>query len=313
MYGELLLTSLIQRAKNKQKISLAARGDRLPECNLCIKGIPQLAFTLAAFDGPYANEEKYTRRSFFQCKECGFLSVEPFEADRYLAYYSRLNGNYHRHHDIDTTRYQTIARILDRPSIRRVLDWGCGTGKFLSMLPDSVTKYGIELSAAVIPAAQEKGIEILRENDLEKRAFSCSFDAVTAIDVAEHIRDLPVWKRKIAGLLKPGGYFIFLTGNLDSWAARALGRYWYYLHYAEHISFLTEAAVRTWLAPEFEDVQIVPATHHKISAMDFAKCTAKLSVTWSLEKLRIASRFRISPSFPATLDHMLVCARRRIQ
>jgi 2-polyprenyl-3-methyl-5-hydroxy-6-metoxy-1,4-benzoquinol methylase len=306
------LTSLIERAKNKQDISLAARSDRLPECNLCGKGSPELAFTLAAFDGPYANEEGYTRRSFFQCKECGFLCVEPFEADRYLAYYRSLNGNYHSHHDTDITRYQTIAHILGRSLIHRVLDWGCGTGKFLSMLPDSATKYGIELSAAVIPAAQERGIEILCENDLDKSAFSCSFDAVTAIDVAEHIRDLPAWKRKIAGMLKPGGYFIFLTGNLDSWAARTLGRYWYYLHYAEHISFLTETAARSWLAPEFEDVQIVQATHHRVSAVDFAKCTAKLSVAWSLEKLRMASRFRISPSFPATLDHMLVCARRRV-
>lgn len=310
-HGGSLEKTLTRRAENRQGVSLTACEDLLSECTLCGKGKRELAFELPVFDGPYANDIGHTLRSFFRCEQCGFISVEPFEAGRYLTYYSKLNESYHCQHDMLTSRYQAIAPMLDHAEIHRVLDWGCGTGEFLSTLPDSVAKYGIELSGAAIQVAQERGIEILCENDLDDGRFSCSFDLVIAIDVAEHIRDLPRWRRKIAGLLKPDGYFIFMTGNLDSWAARNLGRHWYYLHYAEHISFLTEIAARTWLAPEFEDVQIELVTHHEIGTMDLVKCVVKFCVAWTLQKLGTTSRVRISSSFPATRDHMLVRARRR--
>jgi SAM-dependent methyltransferase len=286
-------------------------GDVLPECALCRKGTPELAFALPVFDGPYANESGNTMRSFSRCSECGFLFVEPFEVDRYSAYYCKLNGPYHSQHDADTSRYRTIASMLGRAKVHRVLDWGCGTGEFLSILPDGVTKYGIELSAAAREAAQKRGVEILCENDLDKSGFSRLFDAVTAIDLAEHMWDLPGWGRKIAAVLRPGGHFIFMTGNLESWAARILGRRWYYLHYAEHVSFLTATAARMWLATDFEDVEIEPATHHEVTAMDYTKCAAKFGAAWSVGKLGMAAKFRIQASLPATSDHMLVRARRR--
>jgi SAM-dependent methyltransferase len=286
-------------------------GDVLPECALCRKGTPELAFALPVFDGPYANDSGNTMRSFSRCSECGFVFVEPFEVDRYLSYYNNLNGPYHYQHDTDTSRYRTTVSMLGRSEVHCVLDWGCGTGEFLSVLPDGVTKYGIELSVAARKVAQKRGIELLCENDLDKGGFSRFFDAVTAIDLAEHIRDLPGWRRKIAAVLRPGGHFIFMTGNLESWAARTLGRRWYYLHYAEHVSFLTETAARMWLAPDFEDIQIEPATHHEVTAMDFTKCAAKFGAAWSVEKLGMAAKFRIQASLPAMSDHMLVRARRR--
>jgi SAM-dependent methyltransferase len=307
----LLERALIRNAKSDTGVTRTAGGELPYECKLCGKGKLEFAFALPALDGPYANVTGNPRRSFFKCETCGFLSVEPFDADLYLTYYSRLNGCYHYQHDTDTARYQTVARMMERLEVHRVLDLGCGTGKFLSMLPDRIAKYGVELSAAAVKSAQERGVEILRESDLENPSFSRSFDAVTAIDVAEHISNVPEWGRKIAHVLRPGGYFIFMTGNLDSWWARTLGRHWYYLHYAEHVSFLTETAARLWLAPEFEDVQIELLTHHEIGVMDLVKCVARFCVAWTLQELGAASRFRISTRLPATSDHMLVCARRR--
>lgn len=307
----LFASGIVRGAKNEMEASCKAAANWPSECKLCGKGRPVFAFGLPVFDGPYANGTGETLRSFFRCGECGFLSIEPFDEELYSNYYNQLNGSYHFRHDGDISRYQSVALMLERLKVYRVLDLGCGTGKFLSMLPNTIAKYGVELSAKAIESAQERGVEILRENDLKNGKFSRSFDAVTAIDVAEHIRDFTELRRKIAGVVKPGGYFIFMTGNLDSWAARTLGRYWYYLHYAEHISFLSEAATRMWLEPEFEDVQIELLTHHEVGVINLVKCVTKFGIAWTLEKLGAASRFRISSSLPAMSDHMLVCARRR--
>jgi 2-polyprenyl-3-methyl-5-hydroxy-6-metoxy-1,4-benzoquinol methylase len=309
--ADLLERALIGSVKNGAGVSRKAEGKWPSECKLCGKGKLEFGFTLPAFDGPYANDTGETLRSFFKCEKCGFLCVEPFDEEVYGTYYSKLNGGYHCLHNLDTTRNRTIADMLRRTEIHRVLDFGCGTGEFLSLLPPRVVKCGIELSDAAKQVARERGIKILQEKDLDDDAFSHSFDVVTAIDVVEHIKDLPEWRRKIAAVLKPGGYFIFMTGNLDSWAARTLGRYWYYLHFAEHVSFLSETATRMWLESEFDAVQIELVTHHEFGRVDLVKSVVKFCVAWTLQKFGMASRFRISSSFPATSDHMLVRARRR--
>src|SRR5258708_5830433 len=146
--ADLLERGRIGSAKNGTGVSRKADGKWPSECELCGKGKLEVAFTLPAFDGPYANETEETLRSFLKCEKCGFLSVEPFDEEVYWTYYTQLNGGYHCLHNLDTTRNRTIADMLRRTEIRRVLDFGCGTGEFLSLLPPRVVKYGIELSDA---------------------------------------------------------------------------------------------------------------------------------------------------------------------
>jgi 2-polyprenyl-3-methyl-5-hydroxy-6-metoxy-1,4-benzoquinol methylase len=250
-------------------------------------------------------------RSFFQCQDCGFTFVRPFEPERYALYYSTLSHTYHVQHDGDTSRYRMVLRQLDLSEMRRVLDWGCGTGTFLSLLPPWTEKFGVELCLSAVGEARRNGVRIISQTETQEGTVAESFDAVTAIDVVEHLPDLISFRRTVARLLRPGGLFVVLTGDLDSRPARVLGRYWYYLHYSEHISFLTERAARQWLEPDFEDIRSARVSHHPTTIQEFVRTTVVFPAAWFFEKIRLAERLRTSAMAHSSSDHMLVCARRR--
>jgi SAM-dependent methyltransferase len=222
-----------------------------------------------------------------------------------------LNGDYHDSHDKDISRYHAVRRILDLNSVRRILDWGCGTGTFLSLLPPSVEKFGVETSHEAAEKARGKGIKTFLPSDKGLSELNGSFDAITGIDIVEHIADLNSLKVSFANLLRPGGRLVLVTGDLESPSAKATGRYWYYMHLAEHISFLSENSVRLWLESEFEDIKVARTSHHKVARKTAIYLALVFRAAWVLEKAGLAASLKKSAKRFVDCDHMLVTARRR--
>lgn len=281
------------------------------ECLICHSQGPDKVLVLPVFDGPYQGDVGGHARSFYRCSNCGYLFVYPFEPVRYARYYAALKDNYHEQHDSETSRYSSISGALQALHVNSILDWGCGKGTFLSYFSDDIKKYGVEMSSAAARCAQRANIRILTPEEIGQGQIDQSIDAVTAIDVAEHIADLNQFRDVVARTLRPGGTFAILTGNLDSPAAKFLGRYWYYVHYGEHVSFLTERAVSYWLQDHFEDIRIIPTVHHKTPYLDLLRAWASFPIAWLLERVGMETRLRKSAKIYVNSDHMLILARRR--
>jgi SAM-dependent methyltransferase len=62
-----------------------------------------------------------------------------------------------------------------------------------------------------------------------------SFDLVTMWDVIEHIPDVVAAAKEVRRLLAPGGKFLIETQDIESLAARVLGKRWQHYKHAEHI------------------------------------------------------------------------------
>jgi len=283
-------------------------AEPLVPCAICRSSNYVLLFTLPVKDGPYVGLPVV--RGFFQCADCSFVSVDLFEPEKYRQYYMSLDGVYYRQHDADTRRYQQVAGLLQSRNVGRVLDWGCGTGKLLSTLSSKIEKFGVEPSAGASVEAREKGVTILSPSDLESRTLAGTFDAITIVDVVEHVRNLDELRQTVARLLRKGGVLIVVTGSYDSPPARRLGKYWYYLHYGEHISFFNEPSMRCWLDPDFDSISIASVTHHPLAPSDWLMGYARFGVVWLARKILREAVTR-APKLIAGGDHMLVCASRK--
>ena len=111
-------------------------------------------------------------------------------------------------------RRAVLRSVLDRhlpPPPRRILDVGCGTGGNLRLLREFGEVEGLELSDVALELCRERvGPEIkLRRGAIPGDIPQGGrYDAVTALDVLEHLDDPVAAVNAIRGALRPGGTLI---------------------------------------------------------------------------------------------------------
>ncbi|QKT04774.1 bifunctional 2-polyprenyl-6-hydroxyphenol methylase/3-demethylubiquinol 3-O-methyltransferase UbiG [Ectothiorhodospiraceae bacterium 2226] len=150
-------------------------------------------------------------------------NVDPAELAKFEAVASRwwdLEGEFKPLHAINPLRVGFIEshHALDGA---RVLDVGCGGGILSeAMAQRGAQVTGIDLAGASIAVAQlhklESGVEVdYREISAEALAEEspAAFDAVTCLEMLEHVPDPASIVAACARLVRPGGHVFFSTLN----------------------------------------------------------------------------------------------------
>lgn len=135
-----------------------------------------------------------------------------------------------------------LALLGDAPRRgARLLDVGCGPGGFiLSAAGLRWAGEGVEVSAALAAFSQDVAGVSVWEGPFESSEIPAeTYDAVTLLDVIEHVPEPDKVLDKAAQVLRPGGKLIVSTPDFRSLSRRILGWNWAVLSPAEHLFYFT--------------------------------------------------------------------------
>jgi len=193
----------------------------------------------------------------YKCTSCNILFQYPFpkKEDFDIIY----KDNYYAH--VENEKIPFSMKILDflfkhplianivKPFVvkiypyfdiikdsKKILDIGCGKGTFLNMLrKHNKETYGIEPDINANKILEKNG-HIAIEGDILSSNFNDNFfDVITLFQVFEHIETPSAFLQETSRILKPGGYLIIGTPNIDSNLAIKYKNYWRSLELPRHV------------------------------------------------------------------------------
>ncbi len=152
----------------------------------------------------------------------------------------KFNGGVER--ILDHFRKQRAVRLshyMKKPG--KVLDLGCGNGRFLSFMGQLGHKiYGVEMAGGSAERAQRVSGLSLKVGLLEPEDFSPgTFDAITLYHVFEHLAEPAKYLEIISRIIKPGGHVVMAFPNIDSFQSRLFKGDWFHLDPPRHLFFFS--------------------------------------------------------------------------
>lgn len=151
-----------------------------------------------------------------------------------------------------------LQALRERRPGGRLLDVGCAYGFLLDAARDlGFEAFGLDLSAAAVAHARKAHGARVHLGPLDDDAFpGARFDAVTLVDVLEHVPDPEAFLAQVRARLAPGGTLAAVLPNAASAVRRVLGARW--PHYArEHLWYWTPGSLRRFLSAQgFPDLAL---------------------------------------------------------
>ncbi len=118
---------------------------------------------------------------------------------------------------VSAREMELVLRLL--PTFRRALDLGCGTGRLSRALGARGAVVGIDTSAAMLAAARGGNPAPWVQGDAFRLPFAdASFDAVVALRLVFHFRELGALLGEARRIVRRGGVIVFDT---YVWSVRA--------------------------------------------------------------------------------------------
>lgn len=208
-------------------------------CLICSSSQGELFTT--AFDRVLNRPDQIWR--IHRCSKCGFGWTEPTLDDQQIKQYypPTYMGDTQRTVDqflsgrLQKSRswrkeVEKVDLVQSFVPGGRILDVGCGDGKFLWAMDDKKwDKTGVEFSETTVQIVNERidDLKLIEGDIFSNELTGNSFDVVTFWHVLEHLPRPNEVLNRVWELLSPGGLVFISLPNLDSLQASWFRRYWY--------------------------------------------------------------------------------------
>lgn len=212
-------------------------------CNLCGRDDYRVRFP-ATSDGAALRVDAFRcthsgyghHAQIVECRHCGLVYANPrWPAETVLDAYSAVEDETYveerlgreltfRHH------LHQMERIIGLAAGRRLLDVGAYIGVFVEVAGAAGWRaQGVEPSAWAAAEACRRGLDVTVGTLATVEWPAESFDVVTLWDVIEHLVDPAAELERARRLLRPGGWLVVHTMDIDAPIARLMGRRWPWL------------------------------------------------------------------------------------
>lgn len=117
----------------------------------------------------------------------------------------------------DDPRVRGILESLGPVRGRRILDLGCGKGRFARVLTARGARVvGLDVSPAMLAAARASGLDCVLGSARRLPFASGSFDAAIAVEVFEHLEPRAIDDAcdELRRVLRPGGSFVLVDKSV---------------------------------------------------------------------------------------------------
>ncbi len=188
-----------------------------------------------------------------QCRQCGLVYTDPrpdghdivetYQAVEDPLYLEEREGRVltFEHH------LKPMERLTGPPDGRPLLDVGCYTGVFVEIAGQRGWQaWGVEPSRWAVEQAQKRGLHVVQGMLDTADLPEGYFDVVTLWDVIEHVTDPKGTLQQARRLLKPNGWIVVHTIDIDSLFARLMGGRWPWLM-EMHIYYFSRRTLRRML------------------------------------------------------------------
>ncbi|HJO39554.1 MAG TPA: class I SAM-dependent methyltransferase [Vicinamibacterales bacterium] len=278
--------------------------------------------------GSSADAEHLYRKNGYailRCRACGLVFASPhpsraelgriysesfFQVGEKFAGQSRSPGT------LNAERRARWLREQRGVTAGRWLDIGCATGDFMmAARPYVMQVSGIEMSSYAADQARARGpLDVTTGDVLDVSLGAEPFDVVTMWDVVEHVTDPLATLRRASDALRDGGVLALSTGDIESVAARVMGRFWHLMIPPRHLYFFSPSTIASLLDRAGFDAVSVSKPGKRVP-LDFAVWKAATLITpkagpVALRLSAAAHLGRLAP-FVNLGDIMTVLARKR--
>ena len=216
------------------------------------------------------------RYRLFRCANCRTQFLRALEAEpeesRYWVH-KQYKFDVYGSSDVKRDYDQRYRIILDRAvreggKVSSVVDFGCGSGNFLSFAErEGLEATGVDVDASAVAAARSNSLRAFLSSEVDAHIRDYSVDMVTLWDVIEHISDPGAFLSEVLRKVRPNGLLIIETPD-GTFPVRPLARFLHYisagrirlvrrLYYWEHKVYFSMEGLRRLLASNGCDVVTV--------------------------------------------------------
>ena len=223
-------------------------------CNLCGADLPEILFEKQGYP-------------IVRCTRCGLVYVNPRPAKEEL--FSRYSDEYFEKeyipsmesvlHELLGYHDPILSRIKEFKQNGRLYDVGCGPAFFLHRAIDFGWEVGgCDISGFAQRYARDRfGIDIHCGEVASLDLPPGHYDAVTYLDVVEHLRDPKSDLATGYRLVREGGVMVVSSPNVDGPSFQELGPRWDVIGPEEHIYYFgPETITRMMMEVGFSDVDV---------------------------------------------------------